>query len=39
MTSASSMHGAGHSKPVFWDNPQGWGEGVGRAVQDVGGHM
>ena len=39
MTSASSMHEAGHSKPVLWDNPEGWdGEGVGRAFQD-GGHM
>ena len=25
MTSASSMHEAGHSKPVLWDNPEGWG--------------
>ena len=24
-TSASSMHEAGHSKPVLWDNPEGWG--------------
>ena len=23
------MHEAGHSKPVFWDNPKGW---VGRQV-------
>ena len=29
------MHGAGHSKPVLWDNPEGWGgEGGGRGVQD-----
>ena len=28
----------GHSKPVRWDNPEGWdGEGGGRGVQD-GGH-
>ena len=33
MTSASSMHEAGHSKPVFWDNPERW---VGR---DVGGRF
>ena len=34
MTSASSMHEAGHSKLVFWDNPEGWdGEGGGRRVQ------
>ena len=25
MTSASSMHEAGHSKPVLWGNPEGWG--------------
>ena len=31
MTSASSMCEAGHSKPVLWDNPEGWGgEGGGR---------
>ena len=23
MTSASSMHEAGHAKPVLWDNPEG----------------
>ena len=35
MTSASSMHEAGHSKPVLWDNPEWWGgEGGGRGVQD-----
>ena len=39
MTSASSMHEAEHSKPVLWDNPEGWGmEGGGRGAQD-GGHM
>ena len=27
MTSASPMHEAGHSKPVLWDNPEGWGGG------------
>ena len=26
MTSANSMHEAGHSKSVLWDNPEGWGE-------------
>ena len=31
MTSASSMHEAGHSKSVLWDNPEGWG---GEGVQD-----
>ena len=31
MTSASSVHEAGHPKPVLWDNPEGWGgEGGGR---------
>ena len=35
MTSASLMHEAGHSKPVLWDNPEGWGEdGHERGVQD-----
>ena len=30
MTCASLMHAAGHSKPVLWDNTEGWdGEGVG----------
>ena len=30
---------AGHSKPVHWDNSEGWdGEGGGRGVQDAG-HM
>ena len=35
MTSASLMHEAGHSKPVLWDNPEGWG-GEGGVVQDRG---
>ena len=30
MDSESSMHEAGHSKLVLWDNPEGWG-GVGGA--------
>ena len=31
------MHEAGHSKLVFWDNPEGWGwEGGGRVVQNGG---
>ena len=35
MTSASLMHEAGHSKPVLWDNLEGWGgEESGRGVQD-----
>ena len=35
MTNASSMHEAGHSKPVLWDNPEGWdGEEGGSLVQD-----
>ena len=25
MTSASSMHEAGHPKPVLWDNTEGYG--------------
>ena len=33
MTSESSMYEAGHSKPVLWDNPEGWnGEGGGRGT-------
>ena len=37
MTSASSMHEAGHSKPVLWDNPEGWGrEGGGEGVSGWG---
>ena len=24
LTSPSSMHETGHSKPVRWDNPEGW---------------
>ena len=39
MTNPSLMHETWHSKPVHWDNPEGWdGEGGGRGVQDVG-HM
>ena len=35
VTSASSVHEAGHSKLVFSDNPEGWGgEGSGLGVQD-----
>ena len=35
MASASSMHEAGHPKPVLWDNPEGeGGEGGGRGAQD-----
>ena len=36
MTNPSSMHETGHSKPVHWDNPEGWhGEGGGRGIQDM----
>ena len=39
MTSASSMHEAGHSKLVLWDNPEGRsGNARGNGVQD-GGHV
>ena len=32
------MHEAGQSKPVLWDNAEGWGgEGGGNGVQDGGG--
>ena len=40
MASASSMHEAGYSKLVLWDNPEGWGgEGGWRGVQDGGTHV
>ena len=40
VTSASSTHEAGHSKPVLWDNPEGWGgEGGGGGVQNEGTHV
>ena len=40
MPSASSMHEAGHPKPVLWDNPVGWGGvGAGRGVQAGGTHV
>ena len=33
--SPSSMHETGHSKPVHWDNPEGWDEkGGGKGVWD-----
>ena len=33
------MHESGHSKPVHWDDPEGWdGEGGGKRFQD-GEHM
>ena len=35
--SPSLMHETGHSKPVHWDDPEGWdGEGGRREVQDGG---
>ena len=40
MTNASSMHEAGHSELVLWDNPEGQGgKGGGRGVQDGGTHI
>ena len=37
MTNAGSMHEAGHSQLVLWDNPEGWdGERGGRGFQDGG---
>ena len=40
MASANSMHEAGHSKPVLWDNTEIWGgEGGGRGFQDGGAHV
>ena len=38
MTSASSMHEAGHSKSVLWDNPERGGrQGRGRGDGGAGG--
>ena len=35
ITNPSSMHETGHSKSVYWDNPEGWdGEGGRREFQD-----
>ena len=35
IASPGSMHEAGRSGLVNWDDPEGWdGEGVGRGVQD-----
>ena len=40
VTSASSVHEAGHPKLVLWDNPEGWaGEGGERGFQDGGTHV
>ena len=40
MASARSMHEAGHSKLVLWDNPEGQdGLGGGTGVQDGGTHV
>ena len=40
MTSASSMHEAGHSKSVLWDNSEGWNEeGGGKECRDSGTHV
>ena len=40
MNSASSMDEAGHSRPVLWDNAEGWGgEGRGWGIQDWGTHV
>ena len=36
MTSPSSMRETGHSKPVHWDNPEGWdGERSGKGFGDA----
>jgi len=39
MTSASSMHGAGYSELVLWDNPEGWGGEGGERGFRMGGHV
>ena len=39
MTSPNLMHVTGHSKPVHWDNPEGWdGDGSGGQFR-TGEHM
>ena len=39
MTSAHSVHEVGHSKPVYWEYPEGWnGEGGRKGLWDRG-HM
>ena len=37
MTSASSMHEAGHPKTMLLDNPEGWGGEGGGGVFRIGG--
>ena len=39
MTSASSVYEAGHSKPVLWDNLEGWGGEGGERGFRMGGHV
>ena len=39
MTRAGWMHEAGHSKPVLWDNPEGWVGREGGRVEDGGTHV
>ena len=39
MTSASSMHEAGQSRPVLWDNPEEWGKGRWGGGFRMGEHM
>ena len=33
------MHEMGHSKPVLWDNPEGWGEEGGGGGSGWGTHV
>ena len=39
MANASLMHEAGHPKPVFWDNPEGYGGEGGERRAQHGGNM
>ena len=40
VTSASSVHESGHSEPVLWYNPEGWGgQGGGRGFRMGGTHV
>ena len=35
ITNPCSMQETGHSRPVYWDDPEGWdAEGGGRGIQD-----
>ena len=39
MAGARLMHEAEHSKPVLWENPEGWGDGGRRRARNGGTHV